>query len=274
MGTVKVLRRRVLLKITPTKQYRDFHQIFGEEIQERYQWFLYEFGKRVTRIFLKHLKAEIKSVAGTKAYRQSLMLAEIRDKGKRSWFAFVASAKGMTGHDPKEVVLEVVARFKRADDPVFAILETMGPWTVDTLPFIPSERQGQVILKKASPKDVETIREANFALGQKLESKMVRFGLPYTPRDKIYEELKVVKDLEIQALSIEFGMAKVSKPHWRPSLRWMKRNIATYILRDRDMVRVWFDPNFKKYRVRRKLRLQLTRKDLQRIQEFQEKVRV
>lgn len=274
MAMARGQRLLSLLKITPSKEYRNFKRVFGDEIKDRYQWFLYEFGKRVTRTFYKHLKADIKSIAGTSAYRKALVLAEIRDKGKKSWFAIIGSAKSIAGHNPKEVVLEVVARFKRPDDPVYVILEMMGPWTVDTLPFIPSERQGQVVLKKADPKDVETLREVNFALGDKLQSKMVRFGLSYTPRDQVYEDLKVVKDIEIQALSIEFGMSVNGKPHWRPSLRWLKRNGANQIMKDRDMFRVWYDPNFRKYRVLRKFRVQLSKKDLQRIQEFQDKVRV
>jgi hypothetical protein len=270
----KVQRRRVLLEIKPTKQFNQFQQVYGREIKERYQWFLYEFGKRVTRTFLKHLKTEISAVKGTKEYRKRLIIAEIRDKGKKSWFAVTAIAKGMQGANPKETILEVVARFKRHDDPAYAILEQMGPWTADTLPFIPSERQGQVVMRKAKPAEVETLREVNFALGEKLTSKMVRFGLEFTPRDKIYEDLKVVKDIEIQALSIEFGMAKDSKPHWRPSLRWIKMNVSRVIMKDRDLFRVWYDPSFRKYRVRRTLKVKLNTKDLKRMQEFQDKVRV
>ena len=243
-------------------------------MKDRYRWFLYEFGKRVTRTFLKHLKAEIKGVQGTKDYRKSLVLAEIRDKGKASWFAVVATAKPMAGHNPKESVLFVEARFKRNDDPVYAILERMGPWTVDTIPFLPNERQGQVILKQAKEKEVETLREVNFANGDALTSKMIVFGIEFTPRDKVYEELKVVRDIEIYALSLEFGMAQNAKPHWRPSLRWMQRNIVKFGQKDRDLFRVWYDPGFRKYRVQRRLQIRLTKKDLQRIQSFQDKVRV
>lgn len=263
-----------MLEIKPNKQWKQFDRIFREEMTDRYRWFLYEFGKRVTRTFLKHLKTEIKSIPGTEDYRKSLVLAEIRDKGKASWFAVVATAKPMAGNDPKESVLIVEARFKRNDDPAFAILEQMGPWTVDTIPFLPSDRQGQVILKKEDPKVVETLREANFANGDKLTSKMIVFGIDFTPRDKVYEELKVIRDIEIQALSIEFGMAQNSKSHWRPSLRWMQRNIVKFGQKDRDLFRVWFDPNFRKYRVQRRLQIRLNKKDLQRIKSFQDKVRV
>lgn len=214
-------------------------------------------------------------MAGTDEYRRRLVLAEIRDKGKASWFAVVASAKPLgTGIDPEETVLEVVARFKAKDDPVFVILETMGPWIVDTIPFVPSQRQGQVVVKKAKPKEVQALRDRQNGNLSNTTSKMVAFGIEFDPKDKIHSELRVLRNIEVEALAIEFGMAKNSKPHWRPSLRWIKRNIVQIATKERDLFRVWYDPEFKKYRVKRRLRVQLSVKDLQRIKEFQDKVRV
>jgi hypothetical protein len=275
MDTVRARRLLILLEIKPTQKWKEFNKIFGKEIHLRYQWFLYEFGKRVTRTFLKHLKTEIGTIQGTKEYKKSLILAEIRDKGKRSWFAVTALASALEGdEDPNEIVLEVVARFKKAKDPTFAILEKLGPWTVDTIPFLPSDRQGQIVLKKKTPKEVQAIRDANFEAGSVTEGKMVTFGINFTPRDKVYSELRVVRDLEVEALALEFGMAINSKPHWRPSLRWLKRNVIRQIMREKDMFRVWYDPTFRKYRVRRTLKVKLNIKDLKRIKEFQDKVRI
>ncbi len=263
-----------MIKIKPNRAFGRFASIYGRpEILARYRWFLYEWSKRVTRTYLKHLRASLKEVRGTKEYRRRLVVAELRVRGKQSWFAVVASAKSGSGLDPKTTRLDVVARFKEPEDPAFLILEQMGPWTVDTLPFLPSSRQGQVVSKTVSEKDVVAIREANFSNSSQLSSKMVRFGLSFDERDKVHRDLRIVRDIEVQALAIEFGMAKQSKAHWRPSLRWIKKNAIRWGAKDKDLVRVWFDPNFKKYRLRKRLKIKLSAKDLSLIQEFQNRLK-
>lgn len=263
-----------MIKIKPSRAFKRFSSIYGSpDILARYRWFLYEWSKRVTRTYLKHLRSSLKDVRGTKEYRRRLVVAELRVKGKQSWFAVVASAKSGAGLDPRTTRLEVVARFKEPKDPAFAILEQMGPWTVDTLPFLPSSRQGQVISKTVAEKDVEAIRESNFANSSQLTSKMVTFGLAFEDREKVHRDLKIVRDIELQALAIEFGMAKQSKAHWRPSLRWIKKNAVRWGAKDKDLVRVWFDPNFKKYRLIKRLKIKLSTKDLGLIREFQNRLK-
>lgn len=266
-----------MISIEPNRKWKGFSAIYGnKDIIARYTWFLNEFGRRATKIFLKNLGQNISKIPGTQDYKKRLILAEIRDKGKRSWFAVVASAKNLDGakYDALTSIFEVVSRFDLPDDPVKVILQLMGPWTVDTIPFIPSERQGQVVMKTVDEKLVVQTREKNFAQGDKTTSAMIRYGLVYENRDAIYQKLKVVRDFELQAIRLEFGLVKEGQPHWRPSLRWMKKNGLKKIEKEKDFINVWFDPKFKKYRFKRQVKVKLTQDDLNRMEEFQNKVRV
>ena len=266
-----------MISITPNAAWKGFSQIYGnKDIIVRYTWFLNEFGKRATKIFLKNLGQNITKIPGTKEYKRKLIIAEMRDKGKRYWFSVVASAKTLDGskYEAKTSLFEVVARFELADDPVKEILQDMGPWTVDTLPFIPSERQGQIVMKTVDAKIVERTKERNFDNGDKTTSAMVKHGLVYENRDAVYQKLKVVRDFELQAIRLEFGLTKEGQPHWRPSLRWLKKNGLRKLEKDKDLIKVWVDPKFRKYRFRRQVKVKLNQDDLKMMQKFQDKVRV
>jgi hypothetical protein len=266
-----------LLKIEPSRQWGNFSKIYGsKDIVDRYQWFLFEFGKRGTKLFYKHLLQSISTIPGSDEYKKRLMIAEIRDGAKRSWWAIVASSKSLAAGeiDPKTSLLSVVSRFPGIDgDPVSEILESLGPWTVDTIPFLPSPRAGQVIVKQIDEDKLSRVADENFKRGDQTKSKMVKYGLPFVPRHVVYERLRVVRDLELEAIRAEFGLTEKAKPHWRPSLRWIKREGIRILEKDRDLIRVWVDPRFAKYRLFRHFRAKMSVKDLKRIQDFQSKVR-
>jgi hypothetical protein len=121
---------------------------------------------------------------------------------------------------------------------------------------------------------VKAILDSNMDQGQKTRSAMVAHGVPFEPRHSVYDKLKVIEDIELLALRIEFGLADKSKPHWRPSLRWLKRQGIEKLEKDNDLLRVWLDPAFGKYRLFRHSRIKLNPSELKRIENFQKKVRV
>lgn len=266
-----------MIQITPNRAWINFSTIYGSsDILRRYQWFQYEFGKRASELFLKNLGQRISKLPGSVDYKKRLMVAEIRDKGKKSWFAIMASAKSLSDArlDPKETIFFVNSRFKIKGDPVFEILEKNGPWTVNTIPFVPSDRQGGTVARRVTARDVETIEKKKGAIWDTLQAKMVEAGIPFEDRLVVYQKLRVVRDLEADAIAYEFGL-RGGRPHWRPSLRWLKKQgIKEILIQEKDLVRVWTSPKFTKYRAFRRLNVKLTQKDLVRIQEFQDKVRL
>ena len=267
-----------LLQIKLSPQWQDVLSIYGaKDIRLRYQWFLFEFGKKATKLFYKHLLQQISTIPGTDNYRKSLIMAEIRDRGRGAWWAIVSSSKpiGNAKYDPKTSVFAVVSRFENIEaDPVKEILESMGPWTVETIPFLPSPRSGQVVLKESSEEEVEAVKTANFKNAEKIRSAMVKHGIIFDPRHVVYQKLRVIEDIEMNALRIEFGLAKNSRPHWRPSLRWLRVQGMKRLETDKELTKVWVDPTFIKYRLFRHFRVKLNQADIKRIQKFQERVRL
>lgn len=267
-----------MINIQVTQSWNDFVSIYGsKDIQARYQWFLFEFGKRASKHFYKHILQQISTVPGTSTYRKSLMLAEMRDRSRNAWWAIVASGKpiGKAKHNPKTSLLIVASRYEGVSkDPVSEILESMGPWTVDTIPFIPNPRAGQVVLKQVSEEKIEQTKESNLEQGDVTRAAMIKHGIPFTPRHIVYDRLRVIEDVEMTALRIEFGLDKRPKAHWRPSLRWIKRQGIQALEKEIDLIAMWIDPSFGKYRLFRHFRVKFDQSDVNRIQKFQKKVRV
>lgn len=267
-----------MISIKFNRQFKQVFDIYGDanDLKSRYDWFLHEAGKRLTKIFQKNLNQRLKTLPGGLDYKKRLVVAEIRDKGKRSWFAILARGKpvgSVASYDPNTSVFHVVSRYQIEGDPVFEVLEALGPWTVDTIPFVPSARQGQVVMKTLPEKQAKAIREKNFNRGSLTTSRMLKFGLPFEDRDAVHKKLKVIRDLEVEAIRMEFGLTK-GKAHWRPSLRWLKQNAVVKLQRETDLWKIWVDPKFKKYRFRRPLKVKFSPADLKRIQKFQEKVQI
>jgi hypothetical protein len=267
-----------MFKITPNPQWKKFNSIYGsKDILDRYTWFLFEFGKRATKLFYKNLLQRISGLEGSTVYKKSLILAELRDKTRKSWWAVVSSAKpiGDAKYDPKTSIFTVVSRFPTRinDDPIEDILETHGPWTVETIPFIPSPRAGQVVLKTVTEDLVEKTKERNIRQGALIKAKMIRHGIEFTPRFMVYQKLRVIRDIEAEALRIEFGLVKKSKPHWRPSLRWIKKEGMKRLEKDDQLIRLWLDPRYTRYRLIRHYRIKLTQDEVKRMEKFQQKIR-
>jgi hypothetical protein len=265
-----------MLSIKPNSKWVGFSKIYGKEVLHRYRWFLFEFGKRSTRLFYKHLLQSIRTIPGTTEYRKRLMITEIRDKGAKAWWAIVASGKqfGKAEYDPNRNIFQVATRFPGIEgDPVYEILELMGPWTVETLPFIPSQRAGQVVMRTVTEAEVESVKNKNFKNGALTKTKMIKYGLMFEPRHIVYRELRVMTDVEVEAIRMEFGLKEKAKPHWRPSLRWIKREGIRKLENDKELMRVWTDPKFLRFKLIRHLRTILRPAEVKRIQKFQNQIR-
>lgn len=264
-----------MIEITPTSGWRKFEKIFGSSVKERYRWFLFEFGKKANLLFQKRLGESASKLPGGKEYKKRLALAEVRDRGRRSWFATVMEAQTLEAgqYDADRVILSVAPRFSGvAGDPVREILSAFGPWTVETIPFVPKSRSGLVVAKEVPEERVAEVREANLAQGEALRAKMLALEVPFDSRDVVYQTLNVVPDFSSLAKGWEFGSRRGGAPIWRPSLRWLRREGVKKLEKDKKLLRVWTEANFK-YRVVRHLGLRLTGEELKAIQNWQNSLR-
>lgn len=265
-----------MLKISKSKSWKNLEAIFNEDVVDRYNWFLFEFGKRITGIILEQLLGKLKDVKGTKSYQKRLAIAEIRDKNHRVWWAIAAKVKtlGQSEYDPDKSILEVVPRYKLAEeDPINEILVDLGPWTPETIPFIPSLRQAIIVIRNATEGNAKKIKKKNMIEGRTTMSFMRKHGIEPDPRFMVYQRLRVFPDLQVEALKIEYGLAENSKSHWRPAISFAKRDAIRQMQNEKDLIRAMTDPMFKGYKSIKHATDRMTLSEVRALYDFQTKIR-
>lgn len=250
--------------------------LFNKDIFRRYDWFLWEFGRRMTGLVNAELMGHIDQIKGSRDYKKRLVVAEIRDTTRRAWWAIVARSKTLQEgeYDAKTSILIVSSRYKSdKENPVTEVLEQYGPWTVDTIPFVPSQRQAAIVLKKVSASKVNEVRRRNENEQSVILPLMKHFEMDFDPRFVVQQKLRIVPDLEVEAVKLEFGTIHGGKAHWRPSIRWAKRQGVAQMQKDKELIRAMTDPKFKGFRKLKHLEERLTSTEVKALEDFQKKIR-
>lgn len=265
------------IQINKNRKWLEFEKLF-KDITRRYDWFLWEFGRRLTYLVHEELLGRIGDMAGSSNYKKRMIVAEIRDRAPRAWWAIVAKAETLQEgeYSDKASILYVERRYpalETDEDPVSQILEKYGPWTVNTIPFVPSQRQALVVLKTVSVERVKQVENGNFADAQSITGLMRHYGIPFETRFNVRKKLRVIRDLEDLALRLEFGQEPGGKAHWRPSVKFGKRGAVRMLRSDKDLIRSMTDPNFNKHKRFIHSKYKLNPNELQMLQDFQKKIR-
>jgi hypothetical protein len=268
-----------MLKITPNKKWKEADELF-RDILKRYDWFLFEFGRKITAELYDSLLGEIKAIHGSEDYRKRIAVAEIRDRGGKYWFATVVRAErfGQTKTDSSSAILTVIARYPsdKGDDPIRDILQAFGPWTVDTLPYVPSERVATVKIDAGKPKEVANIRKKNMKDMPSIQKAMDELDIPFDPRVMVMSKLKVVEEFEKWVNGLEFGLSGDRHPHWSKAIRKAKVVGLRKLMKDKGLMNVLTDPTFKKYRVKNHFgptgKMRMTEQELKGLEKFQKRL--
>lgn len=264
-----------MIKIVPNKQWAEAAQ-FLKELPLRYEWFQFEFGKRVANIFSDLLSEDITAIKNApKGYKKRLVVAEIKDTQQKYWFAVVVKAKplGSTERTVDNTVLKVVSRFPTGDgDPIHDILQEFGPWSVDMFPYLPSKRYAIVVAEAASEKKVEAVRQKNKNTASEWMKWMQIYGIEYEIRMKIPIALNIIEDLETVVNDMEFSFGPRYAPHWTKALRTLKAGVVRKLLNERDLIASMTDPKFKKYRVKTHIKTKMNSSEIRDLEKFQKRL--
>jgi len=260
------------ISIKPNAKWKEASQLF-ETIDKRYEWFQLQFGRRAMVIFYKMLGDEIKKIKNTpRSYRKRLVMAEIRDTAKKSWFAVAVKAQPLskTEFSTQDTVLKVVSRFPDMEgfDPVRDILQEYGPWTAETIPFIPSKRYAVIVPEKARSDRVKRTTIENKKNSMKVSILMKENHITYDSRFEITQKLHLVEDIEKAVWEIEFARTNRSHPHWTKTIRKFRSEIIRKMMNQRDMIAVMTNSKFSKYKTKVRIRNKLNTQDLRNMEKF------
>ena len=264
------------ISIKPNSKWKEASSLF-ETIDKRYEWFQFQFGRRAMTIFYKMLGDEIKKIKhAPKGYRKRLVMAEIRDTAKKSWFAVAIKAKPIskTEFGSEDTILKVISRFPDIEgfDPVRDILQEYGPWTAETIPFLPSKRFAVIVPEKARSDKVKRISLENKRNTLKVSILMKDNHIVPDTRFEIFQKLQLVEDLEKAVLEIEFARTSRSHPHWAKTIRKFRSEIVRKMMNQRDMIAAMTNSKYSKYKTKARIRNKLNTQDLRGMEKFIKRV--
>jgi hypothetical protein len=124
---------------------------------------------------------------------------------------------------PKTVLYVRAKRQLRRVKAEISILERFNPWTLQTIPFLPSRAHCVLISRRVSKGEVERVTKARVKDRPRWRRALDRTGHREVKKDrrlKLPKKVHTVPDVAFEALRLEFGLGGVKgKPHWRPSIR-------------------------------------------------------
>lgn len=262
-------------KITPNQKWIEAYD-FLKSMPKRYEWFQFEFGKRATHFFNRILSKEISQIkSAPRSYKKRLVVAEMRESNSKSWFAVVARAEHFKEEKNSDsTVFNIVSRYPDIDgfDPIRDILQVYGPWTANTIPFVPSVRHAVVVAKKVSKEAVFLTKKKNEEVLPEIKRLMSEAGISFDLKDDVYKGLQVVEDLEKIVWDMEFGHGMKRSPHWSKAVRKFKTSLIRYMLNQRDLIASMTNPSFEKYRVKFHLKKKITSKEVRDMEKFKQRL--
>ena len=151
----------------------------------------------------------------------------------------------------RTVIYIKVKKMQGAPDPALKILEDMGPWTMDTIPFWPDKGKATVTQRKVSARETKRVSVRQKKQKAKIRRDLTKTGkqLPAKDKLKVSSKNKAVPDVGMAALDLEFGSeGKRAKPLWRQSLRAIRGAGMARLAKSKQIRTTWFDGNTKAYK--------------------------
>jgi len=156
------------------------------------------------------------------------------------------------------------------------ILQQFSPWTLDSMPFFPTKREGSVITRKVSEKEVLKVKELRELDRPKWQPLLVKEGIRISKNQTIRlpPRAEVVEDVAFQALRLEFGGGdRAAKPIWRPVIRSLAKNVVRSMLAG-SAARALREPDFRGFGGVPKGEIELSESRLSGYNEFVKRLRV
>lgn len=220
-----------------------------ERFQRLQQWVTYELALRMQDEVL----AGIPAGKAHARYRKSITLNRVLVSHGRTAFSVNVDPKahGVREVDPASLVVYVRPRRRRLSrpPPQIRVLEQHNPWTFETLPFVPGNREAILVSRKVSPQEVSAVTEARLRDEPAWRAALARLGSRIKRKDKVplpKQAGHLLPDVAFEALRLEQGLGGVkASPHWRPGLNATVHSARRLALQRRAVVvKLLGDPNW------------------------------
>lgn len=238
--------RKALPKGAQQKAVREFERFFAEHPQR-----VTAIQNYTLRKVAEHVQQDVKSrlPAQYKELSDALTVEMLPGKNPVYVVRVAAKSRKLKTRESKESILYVrpKKRTLRRVSKAIKVLEEFGPWTSDTLPFMPGPKEAIIVRQDASKKTVKKVRDDLASKESVWRARLTEAGKAVGAKLKP-KEIKVITDVHHQSVSLEFGLGVRSVPHWRPAVSWVHRSGPSEILSHEAVSRAMFDPKFTEWK--------------------------
>lgn len=210
----------------------------------------------VATFTMKSVQQKIPNGLEFQDYKKSIRVAEVvgMPMGMQG-FAVESAAKSSQLMDASGTLLYVKARRAKAGPSRALVLEQFGPWTVDTIPFIPTKDEAVVLRRKVRRKEVARVSTERRQSKSRWSAALSKLGvqIPEAQRQTVAKGKQIPEFMQ-KALGLEFpdiiyrGAKRSggSSAPWRRTLIELVRREMPRFLERRPRLERWVtDPSSK-----------------------------
>ncbi len=223
--------------VTPSKDVKKA-KLLAAEWKQRSEKIQAQVAYEAARFVLDGLLTLIPKSEDGRRYAAALRIARIRSKDPAFAVMLSMRARKTKRIDGPKTIFYVKAKTgPKKPSKVVEILERYSPWTLDTLPFQPADKDAHVLSVRVSEKDVHRVFKDRQRDEKKWRVELERVGVRVKASKMVRDRrVRAIPDVALVGYRIEFGSGSIRpKPHWRPSLRNLKTVGVRKIARMRTM---------------------------------------
>lgn len=183
-----------------------------------------EFTREAAESTRKDLLQRLPTGALSKAYKKGLKTSEVTGTtrgAKAHALHLEVKASRVNSSDATKTVFDIKQKLgPMRPSKAVLVLQKYNPWTLDTLPFKPSDKVARVLKRSATDREVDRIRKARKRDQPRWRAELAVAGAAsLKTKAGTHKEMKAVPDIAHDALREEFSLGGVGgKAHWRPAL--------------------------------------------------------
>lgn len=209
------------------------------------RWTVYLLAEQVRKQVLEGIPKD----RSLQSYRRSLKTARLLSRHQAFAVYSDGKAAGVSEVDPACTVVFVRVRRKGLSrpPPQVLILQRYSPWTLDTIPFVPTAKEARVVSREVTAPIVRAVAEARQKDEPQWRAELDRAGSRVSRSDRVplpKTPGKPLPDVAFAGLRLEFGMGGArAQPHWSPAMRSAPKGLLRAALHRRtDVVKLLSDP--------------------------------
>jgi hypothetical protein len=224
---------------------------FVKQLEKRAQALLRQVPYAAAQELYKSLMSGIPKNATYKDYAEALRVLEVGSKSKTTGaFAVYASSNARKVKKTRVANTVIYVRVKKRIDrprPQVQLLEDMGPWTMDTIPFWPKSNEATVVKREDTVKNVTKIADMQKRQKGKVRRSMEKLGVRMPPKKgpgqiNRKRNQKAVPGMAGAALRLEFGGGgERAHPLWRQGIKSVKGVMPQLSQRYKEIHDTWYN---------------------------------